>query len=479
LFVKNVIIILEKHEEKNKNEENSILSLFFYVKMPKEKNKLANLTERKLNAWFFSSLDTNRQYNAGDIVDIQIMRVGEWQHQEYGKIKVTSNDLVEVKQNFDSFARRIEIVADENHEPDHKALGVYEELYLSEDGMALFAKIKITKLGSRILSDGAYFYFSPEIAFEYEDEETGEEFTNLLLGGGFTNRPFFKAMKPLMASESSGQALSIYLFTKSKREKMDKFLELINTLNDSESITKDEKNSLESAFNELSDHEKGVKEYKEAYEGIVAKFTDEGGKGEEPKEEEKKDESESDEAEKKEDEKVEEPKEEEEKEEEPKEEEPVDEPKDKEKSEEKVVEASEKVDYKKYSELKAQISKLENENRRFSVVEKVKSFVYSDGNDKGVLLPKEENDVVELAMSLSEKKRDLLWKVLGTRTKLARTSAFKEIGHDGEGAKVTAKETVDKMFGEVKDKVGFGQFIKDLARTNEKLFAEYEKELNQ
>lgn len=48
-----------------------------------------------------------------------------------------------------------------------------------------------------------YKYFSPEIAREYDDIETGEKHSNVLVGGGFTNRPVFKRMEALKYSEQA------------------------------------------------------------------------------------------------------------------------------------------------------------------------------------------------------------------------------------------------------------------------------------
>jgi phage I-like protein len=106
-----------------------------------------------------------------------------------------------VKKNFDDNVRKIELAVDENHEPHHKALAWYRELIVKDGGETLFAKLELTPQGAKLLSEGAYKYFSPEIYFKKQDEETGEVISNLLIGGAFTNRPFFKAMKPLLASE--------------------------------------------------------------------------------------------------------------------------------------------------------------------------------------------------------------------------------------------------------------------------------------
>ncbi len=135
------------------------------------------------------------------MVDIQIMRAGEWDHTEYGKVTVDSTVLNEVVKNFKANVRGVDLAVDENHEPDHKALGRVRDVYKKGKDQ-LYATIELTRQGAEILTQGLYKYFSPEIYFTKIDEETGKIVKNLLVGGAFTNRPFFKNMEPMMASES-------------------------------------------------------------------------------------------------------------------------------------------------------------------------------------------------------------------------------------------------------------------------------------
>lgn len=134
-------------------------------------------------AWGFSEFAEGDKTakKAGDIVDIQIMRTGKWNHPAYGEFEVTTTTLEEVKANFDNNLRGIKLAVDENHEPNHKALAWYIELYqvTTED---LFAKLELTQKGADLLNEGAYKYFSPEIVFYKIDEETGKPITNMLVG---------------------------------------------------------------------------------------------------------------------------------------------------------------------------------------------------------------------------------------------------------------------------------------------------------
>lgn len=214
------------------------------------------------SAWFFTALKdktAGETYSKGDIVRVQIMRTGKWDHPSYGEVKITKKVIQDVVSNFSNRERKIDLAVDENHEPDHKALAWFRDLVTENDGNDLYADVELTKKGADILNDGSYKYFSPEIVFHKIDEESGKPQSNLLIGGAFTNRPFFKDMQPLMASESAangdnmGQSSAkeghVVFFSHSKP--MLKFLELMADLGEKSSITSMQKSELEKAYSEL------------------------------------------------------------------------------------------------------------------------------------------------------------------------------------------------------------------------------------
>lgn len=203
----------------------------------------------------FAEMFLDKQFKAGDTVDIQIMRVGEWDHSEYGSFSIKPDTLTEVVDNFYSRARGIDLAVDENHEPNHRALGWFKDLYL-KGKEALFATIELTKEGADILSRGLYKYFSPEIIFDGYDEEQKKEVKNVLIGGAFTNRPYFKNMESMMASEVANDnhdnKQSILITNKAMKE----FLNLIETLSAKTEISIEEKDALTKAFDVLSVEDK-------------------------------------------------------------------------------------------------------------------------------------------------------------------------------------------------------------------------------
>lgn len=236
-------------------------------------------------AWFFEEIAEKAPsggYKAGDLVTIQIFRVGKWEHPDYGTVEVTKKTIKDVVQNFEENRRGIDLCVDENHEPDHKALGWYKEVFADDGGRAAYAKIELTKKGADLLNEGAYKYFSPEICFHKTDEESGDLITNLLVGGAFTNRPFFKGMQPLMATEGAAAnektgahaALQrAYFF--SPQATMHKFLMAMDALAEKETISASEKSKVEALYLELPEADRSA-DVQKAFAEIIAKYSEDG-----------------------------------------------------------------------------------------------------------------------------------------------------------------------------------------------------------
>lgn len=234
------------------------------------------------SAWFFTAIGKKEQdYKEGDVVTIQIFRTGEWEHPGYGKVIINKDVIDDVVSHFNNRTRRIDLAVDENHEENHKALGWFREVYSEDDGEACYAKIELTRKGAELLNEGAYKYFSPEIVFNKVDEESGESQSNLLIGGAFTNRPFFKGMQPLMATEGAaingkeGSALQKNAYFFSHKSSMHKLLMLLDNLVNKDKISAAEKAELEKQFNEIPKEDR-TKDLSTAISEVLAKFEEEG-----------------------------------------------------------------------------------------------------------------------------------------------------------------------------------------------------------
>lgn len=236
------------------------------------------------SAWFFTAITSKPEegYKEGDVVTIQIFRTGEWDHPGYGKVTIDKNVIKDVVNNFKENKRGIEIAVDENHEDNHRALGWYKEVFASDDDTECFAKIELTAKGAELLNDGAYKYFSPEIVFHKVDEESGEQISNLLIGGAFTNRPFFKGMQPLLATEgaasdqknSAGSTISAHAYFFSNHS-MHKLMLLLDQLVQKDKITAAEKSELEQRYAEVPKELRSDKMATVIGE-VLAKFEEEG-----------------------------------------------------------------------------------------------------------------------------------------------------------------------------------------------------------
>lgn len=414
---------------------------------PAQKAETTN--PRDLAAWFFSSVSfkEDKQYKKGDIVRVQIMRTGKWNHPMYGEVKIEKQTISDVVLNFKTNKRGVELAVDENHEDNHKALAWFKELITDNDGNDLFADVELTQKGANLLNEGAYKYFSPEIVFSKLDEETGEQQSNLLIGGAFTNRPFFKNMVPLMASEDAAadlksgndDALDRPAIFFSNSSNMKKFLELMSKLVEKDKISTSEKTELEQVYNELPQDDRSD-EINKAFAETVAKC-DEG----EPPAPEAKPEGEQPEAEP---------------EAEP---EPEPEPEAEPEAKPEVpvgvdgVQANEDgtfaiTDPAKFSEsvkgIQTQLSTWQREASLAACEKALSPLVFSEKRKDRVVLPKQKKQIVEFAASLDEKRRATFFSILGE----LKAVPAGEIGHgkDLPTPDVTKPETFSESDDVVK-----------------------------
>lgn len=240
--------------------------------------------EKNQKAWLFFDMvnlfGEHKEFKAWDTVEIQIMRTWERDHQTYGKVNVTEKVLSDVVKNFKSNARWVDLAVDENHDPDHKALWWFRDVYKKWKD-AVYASIELTRKGAEMMTQWLYKYFSPEIYFSKVDEETGKVINNLLVGGAFTNRPFFKNMQPMMASEwvsnqqqkNDDENPSKYLLVFNDGN-MNKFLKMLSDLHEKEKLEASDIEGIKAAFGELSAEEQKNLRTKAALDEVVEKFND-------------------------------------------------------------------------------------------------------------------------------------------------------------------------------------------------------------
>lgn len=182
--------------------------------------------------------------------EIQILKVGSFNHPIYGSFEIKPEDLKQFKANFERNVRKIDLAINYDHEKT-VAAGWYRGLAIKEGGRELWATPEWTARAREQIEGKEYRYFSAEFAWEYVDSETGKRTERVLLGGALTNYPFIKGMKPVEASETESEKESFKMLTK---------IELITQLHENFGV---DVRSLEAKSQELKDAQTKVSELSE------------------------------------------------------------------------------------------------------------------------------------------------------------------------------------------------------------------------
>lgn len=376
----------------------------------------------------------NRGYSFAEITtkdgisEIQILKTGKWKHPTYWEFNITDKDINEFVSNYKNNVRGIDLAVDINHDPEHKAVGWFKDVY--KKGKAAFAKIEWTKEGLDLIKTKTYRYFSPELHFVFQDEETGEKLRNVLVGGGITNRPFFKGMQALQMSEPEANAKQILFYNTDNM----KFKELFKTLEGKTTVSLEELDQARLAFSELNETEQDANAKNIA--AIEAKFNEE----EENEEDDGDDEGQEGEGQEEdgegEDEDEDEGWEEEDKE-----------------DDAKNKEFNESEEWKAFNEMLKQttgmtLDEVKDVQKKFSeqakqlkekdLNEKVGTLVFSESNSKGTFLPKSKDKLVGFLSKLNDNLVKEFFEIVPNAIK---TVEFKELGKEGTEAKTFSVPT--------------------------------------
>jgi len=379
-------------------------------------------------------------YQAGDEVKIQIMRTGERDHPAYWKVKVTKDTLKDVIKNFENRERWIDLAVDENHEWNHRSLARFKDVY-AEGKEALFAILKLTKKGAELLTEGAYKYFSPEIVFTKKDEESWKIIKNLLLWGAFTNRPFFKNMQPLFATEAAdtktnefSKTSSVFLFN--QNWPMKTLIQLLAKFGDTSVISKSEQETIKNLFAELdtSEQEQFKEHVDEALAFNASEESNEGSDDEEDKDtdEDKDSEDEGDDA----------GDDDAWKSDDAADDVPGDLPEVKANEDWMYTFSEEQMSLFKWIISKA--SATVAAARREKITSQVQWLAFNEQTKKWLLLPSNVEGVVNFALSLNEKQSDQFFKIM----KALKVVAFGEVWHAKEVKKSVETSDEYKFFTE-------------------------------
>lgn len=129
--------------------------------------------------------------------DIQIMKVGDYQHPWYGNFQLTTELFQLMISNWTAKTYGIDSMIDYDHEVA-EAAGWIKSLFLSADSQELWAMVQWTPPGQLCLDNKEYRYISPDFSFNYTDNEGEVQYGPVLFGAALTNRPFVKGMSAVV-----------------------------------------------------------------------------------------------------------------------------------------------------------------------------------------------------------------------------------------------------------------------------------------
>lgn len=122
---------------------------------------------------------------------IEVAKVIEGVHPQYGVVKITKEDLKSMLRNFSEGVTGVDLSINFDHEK-REAVGWIKDLFLNFEEDVLLASVYWCPDGAKALADKSFRYFSPEFRFNYVHPHTGEEHGPTLLGGALVNHPFLK-----------------------------------------------------------------------------------------------------------------------------------------------------------------------------------------------------------------------------------------------------------------------------------------------
>lgn len=141
----------------------------------------------------------------GSAREVQILKVGDYEHPLYGRFKITTEVLRKFKENFDRKVRKIDLAFNYEHGESKahgtKAAGWIKNLLVKNNDSELWAEPDWTQSGLQHVSEKEYRYTSAEFLPKYKEEGSNKVHDWVLIGAALTNKPFIKGMTAIAASE--------------------------------------------------------------------------------------------------------------------------------------------------------------------------------------------------------------------------------------------------------------------------------------
>jgi phage I-like protein len=132
---------------------------------------------------------------------VQALKQGSYKHPIFGEITIDSTRALRFADNANRGVRGIAMDIDYDHKARRDdAAGWVVQTEARPDGV--WYLVEWTDEAADKIRNKQYRYFSAEFADEWTHPETGTTYSDVLFGGGLTNRPFIKGMVPVNLSES-------------------------------------------------------------------------------------------------------------------------------------------------------------------------------------------------------------------------------------------------------------------------------------
>lgn len=139
---------------------------------------------------------------------IMALKTGTYQHPLFGEIAVPMDRAVRFAENANKQVLGKQLDIDYDHKAQRMdAAGWVVATEARADGV--WYQVEWTDEAALKIKSKAYKYFSAEFADSWTHPETGMTHSDVLFGGGLTNRPFIKGMVPVNLSESEALAAKL------------------------------------------------------------------------------------------------------------------------------------------------------------------------------------------------------------------------------------------------------------------------------
>lgn len=160
------------------------------------------MLSEKYRGIFPLEFTAGKKAESGDAIPdtIQLIPIGQWDHDMYGPILITNADIREFAQNFNAGIRKgVFITAGHEGFEELPAQGWITKVEVRDTG--LWGLVEWNDIGRNTLSDKQFKFFSPEFYRDYEDPQTHQLYRNVLIGGALTKSPYFKELEAIVFSE--------------------------------------------------------------------------------------------------------------------------------------------------------------------------------------------------------------------------------------------------------------------------------------